>query len=60
MPDDLTLKKPEDPTKINIIQSWETKYWANMFGVSEAQVQIAVTAVGPSVADVKRYLGIST
>ncbi len=58
MPDDLTLKKPEDPTKINIIQSWETKYWAELLGVSETQILTAVTAVGPTVADVKRYLGI--
>ncbi len=58
MPDDLTLKKPEDPTKINIIQSWETKYWAKLLGVCEVQELTAVTAVGPTVADVKRYLGI--
>ncbi len=58
MPDDLTLKKPENPMKINITQSWETKYWARQFGVSERQIQIAVAAVGPTVKDVKRYLGI--
>ncbi len=58
MPNDLTVKKPENPTKINIIRSWETKYWANKFGVSETQIQIAVATVGPSVTDVEYYLGI--
>lgn len=56
MPDDLTRKKPEDPTKINLNQSWEIKYWTNKLGVSEQQLRNAVRAVGSLVVDVKRYL----
>ena len=58
MPDDLTRKGPEDPKKINVNQSWEIKYWTDKLGVSEQQLRKAVQAVGPLVADVKRYLGV--
>ena len=34
MPDDLTRRKPEDPTKINVNQSWEIKYWTKKLGVT--------------------------
>ena len=58
MPDDLIPEKPEDPRKINILQSRETKYWAKKFDVSETQIQTAVASVGPTVTDVKHYLEI--
>ena len=58
MPDDLTRRKPEDPTKINVNQSWEIEYWTKKFGVTEQQLRTAVNAVGPLVKDVKRYLGL--
>lgn len=56
MPDDLTRRKPEDPTKINVNQSWEIEYWTKKLGVTEQQLRTAVNAVGPLVKDVKRYL----
>lgn len=58
MPDDLTRRKPEDPTKINVNQSWEIEYWTKKLGVTEQQLRTAVNAVGPLVKDVKRYLGL--
>ncbi len=58
MPDDLTRRKPEDPTKINVNQSWEIEYWTKKLGVTEQQLRTAVKAVGPLVKDVKRYLGL--
>jgi hypothetical protein len=58
MSDDLTRRKPEDPNKININQSWEVDYWTKTLGASEARLKEAVKAVGPMVSDVKRYLGI--
>lgn len=58
MSDDLTRRKPEDPNKININQSWEVEYWTKTLRVSEARLKEAVKAVGPMVSDVKRYLGI--
>lgn len=57
MSDDLTRRKPEDPTKININQSWEIDYWTKELGVSEQQLRAAVSAVGTLVADVKKHLG---
>ena len=58
MVDDLTRKAPEDPTKINVNQSWEIQYWAKKLGVTEQQLKTAVKAVGPIVKDVKRYLKV--
>ena len=57
MPDDLTRRRPEDPKKINVNQSWEIDYWTDKLGVTEQQLRNAVSEVGPLVADVKRYLG---
>lgn len=58
MPDDLTRRKPEDTTKINVNQSWEIEYWTKKLSVTEQQLRTAVNAVGPLVKDVKRYLGL--
>ncbi|MEP0913298.1 DUF3606 domain-containing protein [Leptolyngbya sp. GB1-A1] len=56
MPDDLTRRRPEDPTKINIHQSYEVGYWTARLGVSEAVLQRAVNAVGPTVVNVQKWL----
>ena len=58
MADDLTRRVPEDPTKINVNQSWEVQYWTEKFGVTEQQLKTAVKAVGPLVKDVKRHLNL--
>lgn len=58
MSDDLTRKGPEDPTKINVNQSWEVDYWIDELGVAARQLRDAVNAVGPLVVDVKLHLGI--
>lgn len=57
MPDNLNIRRPLDPLKINTGESWEIKTWTEKFGVTEKQLKDAVTAVGPMVADVKRHLG---
>jgi hypothetical protein len=56
MSDNLSRRQPEDPNKINVNQQWEVEYWSNKFGVSESKLRLAVHAVGPMVADVRRYL----
>lgn len=56
MADDLKRKGPEDPTKVNVDEPWELKYWSEKFGVSSAKLKRAVVAVGPSVAKVKAWL----
>lgn len=56
MPDNLKIKQPEDPKKINVHEQWELKYWTNKFGVTEAKLKEAVKAVGVQVSDVEKYL----
>jgi hypothetical protein len=57
MTDDLSKKKPQDASKINLNESWEVAYWCKEFGVTEAELRAAVKAVGVSVAAVRKYLG---
>lgn len=57
MDDDRRLKRPEDPSKININKGSEIAYWANKFGVSEDIIVGAVETVGDWLVDVKMYLG---
>lgn len=54
--DNLTIRRPEDTTKININQAWERRYWCDRFNCTEDQLKKAVDAVGPSVEAVKNYL----
>jgi Protein of unknown function (DUF3606) len=56
MPDNLNRRGPEDPTKINVNQSYEVSYWTAKLGVSEAVLRRAVDAVGIKVDDVKKWL----
>ncbi|MFL6623120.1 MAG: DUF3606 domain-containing protein [Sulfurifustis sp.] len=58
MADDLKIKQPQDPTKINVHESWEVNYWCKKFGITPDQLKAAVRAVGPSVNRVKEHLGI--
>ena len=57
MSDNLKIRRPEDPTKINVHESWELRYWTQALGVTERQLKDAVGVVGVSVSAVKRYLG---
>lgn len=57
MADDLTIRRPQDPTKINIREEWEVRYWTNKWKITRQQLIDAVKAVGTSVAAVARYLG---
>jgi len=57
MPDNLNVRRPQDPTKINIHETWEVQYWTHKWGVSRAQLEGAVRAVGTGTAAVARHLG---
>lgn len=57
MSDDLSKKRPQDATKVNVNESWELEYWSKKFGVTKDQLKNAVKAVGVSAAAVKKYLG---
>lgn len=57
MSDDLSKRRPQDASKVNVHEAWEVKYWCNEFGCTESQLRAAVQAVGVSAAAVRRYLG---
>lgn len=57
MSDNLRKKRPQDASKISLIESWEVDYWCEELGISKAKLQEAVKAVGHSAAGVRKYLG---
>lgn len=57
MSDDLSKRRPQDASKINVHEDWELEYWSKELGVSRDRLREAVKAVGTSVAAVRRYLG---
>lgn len=59
MSDDLEITQPEDSAKVNVEQDWELDYWSKSFGVSKEAILQAAKKVGPSVAAVKKCLGIA-
>jgi hypothetical protein len=59
MSDDLTKRRPQDASKINMHEPYEVNYWTDKFGVTKAQLQAAVNAVGNGAAAVARSLGKS-
>ena len=56
MADNLKILRPEDPRKININQPWEVQYWSNELGCTQSKLRMAVSAVGPMVEDVRKWL----
>jgi hypothetical protein len=57
MPDDLNIRRPQDPTKININEEWEVRYWTQKWSISREQLIQAVRQVGVQTAKVAQYLG---
>jgi len=57
MPDDLSKRRPQDASKVNVNEAWEVKWWCSQFNCAEAQLKAAVKAVGVSAAAVKKHLG---
>jgi hypothetical protein len=56
MSDDLSKRRPQDASKVNVNESWELEYWSEYFGVTPGKLKEAVKAVGVLVSDVKRFL----
>ena len=56
MADDLTNRGPQDRSRVNVNEPWELRYWTQHFGVTEAQLRAAVSAVGVSRDAVERHL----
>ena len=57
MSDDLTIRGPQDPTKVNVNEPWEVRYWCKHWSVTETELKAAVTAVGTSRKAVANKLG---
>lgn len=56
MSDDLSKKRPQDASKVNINESWEVKYWCDKWNVTEKQLKEAVKSVGILATEVAKYL----
>ena len=56
MPDTTTDRGQPDRSRVSLKQEHELAYWTNRFGVSRAQLQEAVEAVGHAADAVERYL----
>jgi hypothetical protein len=56
MPDDLTKRRPQDASRVNIHEPWEVRWWCSEFGCTEQQLRNAVAQVGTSADAVRRYL----
>ena len=57
MSDDLTKKRPQDASKINIHEAWEVEYWCRELRCTKEQLIAAVRTVGVSAAAVRKHLG---
>ena len=56
MPDDLSNRIPQDPSRINLQDAWERQYWLDKFGCTEDELRNAVKAMGASATAVERHL----
>ncbi len=56
MSDDKTNRGPADASLIAMGEAYEVEYWTKKFGVTKAELQAAVDAVGNSAAKVTDYL----
>jgi hypothetical protein len=54
--DDKTKTGKTDDSRINVNESYELQYWSEKLNVTKDQLKEAVTAVGPTVEAVKKYL----
>lgn len=57
MADNLNIRRPQDPTKINIHEPWEVEYWTKKWSITAAQLTNAVRTVGVSTRNVAAHLG---
>lgn len=54
--DDKTKPGSPDSKFINVNEEYEVAYWTKELGVTKAELEAAVKAVGTSVSAVKEYL----
>ncbi len=56
MPDDLSKRRPQDASRINIHEPYEVRWWTHALGCTEQQLKDAVRQVGTSAQAVRNYL----
>lgn len=56
MPDNLTKRRPQDSSRVNVHEEYEVNWWCDEFGCTKTQLIAAVNAVGVSVSKVREYL----
>lgn len=56
MSDDLSKKRPQDASKVNVNEQWEVQYWCKEFNCTPEQLKKAVDAVGVSAEKVRQHL----
>ncbi|WP_288446080.1 DUF3606 domain-containing protein [uncultured Chryseobacterium sp.] len=56
MSDNLSKRRPQDATKVNVTETWELEYWSNKFGVTKEKLKEAVNIFGTAAA-VQKYMG---
>jgi len=56
MSDGKSKRWAQDRSRINVNEDYELSYWADRFKSSREKIRMAVSAVGPVVKDVRRYL----
>ncbi len=47
-------RRPKDPTRINLNQSWVLEFWCRIFAISPEQLRSIVGKVGVRVKDIER------
>lgn len=55
MSDDLNKRGAADRNRVNVHEDHELYYWTKKFGVTPAELESAVKAVGPMASDVEAY-----
>jgi hypothetical protein len=56
MADDKTKKGPQDPTRINLTEDYEVRYWSKKLRVTPDRLRAAIEKAGDSVKAVEREL----
>ncbi|MCK6503966.1 DUF3606 domain-containing protein [Myxococcota bacterium] len=59
MPDDLSKRRPQDASRINLNQPYEVAWWCAEFGCTEAQLRAAVDIAGVGAEAVRAQLAKS-
>jgi hypothetical protein len=57
MTDDLEDRGARDRSRVNVNEEHDVRYWTKKWGVTKAQLMLAVRQVGVSVAAVAKQLG---